>query len=148
MLDTIFKNKLVSFKRDKINDIIFINCLKKDFTSEEISDYHKAYLKMYDKFEKKDKKVFLIFDISCLGMNCIKFAKYEGEFLNTIKKRTEKIVHATCTITSSSLIKNAFNMYIKIYGDVVPSKIVYDIEEAILFINKLGILENRVEYHT
>lgn len=145
MSETIYKNKIVSFKRDKVNNIIFIKCLSSEFTKEDIEEYHKAYLKVYDKYEKKGKKFFLIFDVTKLGSSVVSFYKYEGQFLKNIEDRTEKIVYAVITITDSVIIKKAIQAGCAIFGTIVPTKIVYDIEEAINEINALG-LTNKIEY--
>lgn len=141
MLETIFKNSVVSFKRDKVNNIIFINCLKDKFNKNQIDEYHASLLKVYDKYEKKNKKFFIIFDLTKLGMNALAFSKLEAQFLKNIEKRTEKNIHAMCIITDSVIIKNGVNAMISIFGAIVPTKIVYNIGEAITYLNSLGATE-------
>lgn len=141
MLETIYKNSVVSFKRDKVNNIIFINCLKDSFNENQIDEYHKALLKVYDKYEQKNKKFFIIFDLTMLGMNALAFSKSEAQFLKNIEKRTEKTVYAMCIITDSIIIKNGVNAMIGIFGAIVPTKIVYNIGEAISYLNSLGATE-------
>jgi hypothetical protein len=138
MLETIYKNSIVSFKRDKINNIIFINCLKEKFTNNEIDEYHKAYLKVYEKYEKKNLKFFIIFDLTKLGMYALTFSKSEAQFLKDIEKRTEKTVYAMCIITGSMIIKNGVNAMINLFGAIIPTKIVYSIGEAVTYLNSLN----------
>ena len=147
MPETIYRNKIVSFKRDKSNGIIFINTLGDQFSDDDIKEYHDAYIKIYERYEKKNKKIFLIFDLTALGMNAISFSKIEGQFLKNIEHRTKKVAHAICVITGSTLIKSSVNAMIKLFGTCVPTKIVYDIESAINYFNSLDT-GKIIEYHT
>jgi len=145
MLKTIYKSDVVIFKQDTINHIIFINCIKDSFTEKEYEEYHEALLQVYSNYEKINTKFFFIFDINKLGMYSLTFSKAEANFFNKLEPRTEKIVHAMCTITESTIIKNSINFFIGLFSSVVPIKIVSDIEEAINFINSLK--KNNVKYN-
>ena len=134
MIKTIFENNAVCFKKDDINNIIFINCLKSEFIDEDYVDYHKALLEIYDEYEKKKVKFCLIFDITKLGMFALAHSKTEANFFNDLKSRTKEIVTATCVITDSVIIRNSINFFLNIFSSVIPYRIVYSIKEAIEFI--------------
>ena len=66
MLETIYKNSVVSFKRDKVNNIIFINCI-----------LYFSILNVYNKFKHKLFRSFsnlqLIFIFHFIRFQFMKF---------------------------------------------------------------------------
>ena len=131
-MNTFYKSEDICIKEDTRNNIVFINFLRSSVSELNYELYHDNIINVYDKYEKLNKKIVLIFDTTKLGtMFSLKFAKAEANFFKPLDDRTIKIVNSMYTICSSSIIKKGFNFFIELMGSPVPCKLVNSLEEAI-----------------
>jgi len=132
----IYKTSKTNFKRDIKNNIYFIKIEKEVLTQEELEEFNKELLKIYEYQEKKKKKCSFIYDWTDAGMGYLKFMHIEAKFYKSLEDRTKEIVNSVCLISSSSFFKKMVNFCLSMYGSVIPTIIVLSMDEALEKINE------------
>ena len=73
-MNTFYKSEDICIKEDTRNNIVFINFLRSSVSELNYELYHDNIINVYDKYEKLNKKIVLIFDTTKLGtMFSLKF---------------------------------------------------------------------------
>ena len=137
MIIIYYKTDKFIIKYDNINNIYLINVISSKISKDDYINYHNKILGIYNTNEIRNTKFILIIKSTNISpIKLIPFSKNEAKFFKSLEERTSKIVVCIVAITKSKIIINIVNLLVKLYGSVIPYKLVNTIDDAIIFIKK------------
>ena len=128
------QNDFVQYKFE--NKILLIKILKAQPTDEEWEFTKDTIMSFYDAALLKNYTISLVFDLKELGMLEIKKIKEWAELFKNNRHKTLKILKKSAMITDNTLFRITINMFLTMYKNTKPIKVVSSFEEALDFINE------------